>query len=453
MRILTLLCCALILGSCGTAYQSTTVREGSFDGTKVRVLALTPETVLAANRAAYVPQGLPAAFGVTAGAGQGQTYASALPAPASLPQTRTTALETRLPPAVAAGPYRIGVGDVVILATRQPGGAVADLPGLLAAQNRRQGYTVQDDGAIAVPDVGRIRIVDMTLQEAEAEVFQRLVAHQIDPSFSLEIAEFNARRVAIGGAVARPGIVPVTLTALTLDGVLAASGGATVRDRDSAAIRIYRDGALYQIPLSVFQDRADLQKLGLVDGDSVFVDTGFDLDKAQAYFAERIRLEELGQTARIAALQALTTEISLQRADLAEARQNFQDRLALGAERRDYVYVTGEVKTQARYPLPYGQKAHLADALFDTAGGIARGTGNPRQIYVMRTSPDVRDLGGVTAWHLDAGNAGNLPLATAFELRPNDVILVSEQPVTRWARVVNQIVPSLIVAPLNAAAN
>ncbi|WP_417723219.1 hypothetical protein [Salipiger sp.] len=44
-------------------------------------------------------------------------------------------------------------------------------------------------------------------------------------------------------------------------------------------------------------------------------------------------------------------------------------------------------------------------------------------------------------------------LATRLELRPNDVIFVAEQPVTRWGRVIQQITPSLITTTAAAVAN
>ena len=48
-------------------------------------------------------------------------------------------------------------------------------------------------------------------------------------------------------------------------------------------------------------------------------------------------------------------------------------------------------------------------------------------------------------WILAGGrNAANFLLATRFQLRPNDVIFVAEQPVTKWNRVITQITPSLI---------
>nr|WP_272209961.1 polysaccharide biosynthesis/export family protein [Marinicella sp. W31]MDC2875808.1 polysaccharide biosynthesis/export family protein [Marinicella sp. W31] len=79
-----------------------------------------------------------------------------------------------------------------------------EINGLLSAQNARQGFTVQDDGAIAIPTVGRVAIGGMTLEEAQSALFQNLVQSQIDPNFNLEITEFNSQRVAVGGAVAAP---------------------------------------------------------------------------------------------------------------------------------------------------------------------------------------------------------------------------------------------------------
>ncbi|MEL7175097.1 MAG: polysaccharide biosynthesis/export family protein [Pseudomonadota bacterium] len=452
MRLTLTLLLTAALTACGVAYQSPDVIAGSSDASKVRVVPVTAESVMVANRSGFTPQTLPAIFNQTAGS-SGLRGAGATPLPVSTPETRPQALETRVPPAVDPGPYRIGVGDVVLLATPQTGGTVEELTGLLAAQNRRQGYTVQDDGAIAIPDVGRVEIAGQTLEDAEALLFQRLVENQIDPTFSLEIAEFNARKVSIGGAVARPTVAPIRLTPLFLDQALAQAGGVTADDLDFASVRIYRDGSLFQIPLSRLYADSGLQRIQLVDGDSVFVDTEFELEKASAYFEEQIRLAEFRQNARSAALNELATEVSLRRASLQEARSNFQTRLDLGGVKRDYVYLTGEVGSQSRFTLPFNQRASLADALYDGAGGVPTTTGNVREIYVLRGSQNPREFAAVTAWHLDARNAANLLLATRFELRPNDVIFVAEQPVTRWSRVVTQITPSLISTGVSAAAN
>ncbi|MDZ4309641.1 MAG: polysaccharide biosynthesis/export family protein [Cypionkella sp.] len=442
---------AALLAGCGAVYHSPSIREGVVDGARVRVIALTPETVLAANREPYSPQSLPAAFRTTAGTwGSSPVGVGALPNSPNLPENRPVSLQVQLPPPPGDDPYRIGVGDVVLLATKSAGNSVAELSGLLAAENRRQGYTVQDDGTIAIPDVGRVRIAAMTLEEAESVVFQRLLERQIDPSFSLEVAEFNARKVSIGGGVVKPGVAPITLTPLTLDAAIAGAGGLAVTDKATAVIRIYRDGTLYEVPVKTFLTTPTQQKLRLIDGDSVFVDTQYDLEKAQAYFQEQIRLVEVRESARSNAASILTQEVALRRAELAEQRSVFNERLELGAEQRKYVYLTGEVKAPGRLPLPYEQRTSLAEALY-SGGGVAAKTGNPRQIYILRGSPDPRDFGSVTALHLDGTTATGMILATRLQLRPDDVIFVAEQPVTRWNRVIDQISPSLIAVPLDNA--
>ena len=39
---------------------------------------------------------------------------------------------------------------------------------LIASQNSQRGFRVQDDGAVSIPDIGRIVIGGLTLQEAES---------------------------------------------------------------------------------------------------------------------------------------------------------------------------------------------------------------------------------------------------------------------------------------------
>lgn len=451
MRILTSLSVVALLAGCGVVYQTPSVREGVSRDSKVQVVQITPETLLAANRSTFAPKSLPGVFSATAGAGGSLRGVGEVPDTAFLPEGRPDVLETRVPPPVQDGPYTIGVGDVVLLATPQAGNTIEELSGLLAAQNSRQGYTVQDDGAIAVPDVGRVPVAGLTLEEAEAVVFRRLVEAQIDPSFSLEIAEFNSKRVSIGGAVNTPTIAPISLTPLRLDQAIVAAGGITVVDQDYATIRIYRDGTIYQIPLAEFYSQPDLQKVRLTDGDSVFVDTEYDLAKAESYFSEQILLANFRASVRASAISELQTEVSLRRADMSEARDNFSTRLELDSVERDYVYLTGEIAEQSRYPLPFDRKAVLADALYGDAGGVPNQTASSRNIYVLRASPDPRDFGAVTAWQLDLRNAANMLLATRFELRPNDVVFIAEQPVTKWNRVVNQITPSIINLTASAA--
>ncbi|MEL6807719.1 MAG: polysaccharide biosynthesis/export family protein [Pseudomonadota bacterium] len=434
----------LALTGCDPIYRSSSVKPGSADGTNVRVVPMTAETLVQANRSPYEPRTLPAVFSLTAGGGSGLRGAGALPEPTFDLEPRPGALALRVPPAVDPGPYEIGVGDVVLFSTPTTGSTVEELSGLLAAQNARQGYTVQDDGSVNIPNVGRVRIAGLTIEAAEDVLFQRLVENQFDPTFSLEISSFNSRKVSIGGAVGAPAVIPIGLTPLFLGDALAAAGSVTVQDQDFASVRIYRDGTLYQIPLTTLYSRADLLRTRLVDGDAVFVDTEYELDQAETYFEQQILLTDARRQARNTAIVELQFEVNTRRAELTEARTNYELRQELGADDRDYVYLTGEVRTQSRFALPFGRTANLADALFDTARGVTVESGDISQIYVLRASQDPREFGAVTAWHLDARNAANFALMTNFEMRPDDVVFIAQQPITTWNRAVSQILPSLI---------
>ncbi|MBV7380696.1 polysaccharide biosynthesis/export family protein [Maritimibacter sp. DP4N28-5] len=432
---------ALALAGCGAIGTPVVVEEATAVG-DVKIVPITAQSVNGANASTYEPRTLPAIFTQTAGTHGSVANLGSLPSPAFDQQARPGNPAMILPPQKKVGPYRIGVGDVVVLSTPQSGSTVSELSGLLAAQNRRSGYTVQDDGSISIPDVGRVEIAGRTLQEAEAVLFQTLVDAQIEPSFSLEVTEFNSKRISLGGAVKSPKTIPITLSPLVLSDAVAAAGGVTVQSADYASIRIYRDGSLYQIPLRAYLSRAELQRTPLSDGDNIFVDTDYDLESAQGYFSQQIALQNLRSTARTNALNQLSTEIGIRQGELAEARTNYGTLVNLDAVERDYVYVAGEVGQQSRFTLPFERKASLADALFSEGEGVPNASGNIGEVYVLRGTGDGL---GIRAWHLDAYNAANLVLATRFELRPNDVVFVSEKPLVATGRVMAQLATTLAV--------
>lgn len=436
-----MLSAALGLSACGVIYTSPSVSTQT-EGLDVRVLPVTAESVLFANRTPYQPRGIPAAFYQTAGVSGDIRGLGALPEPPAFPEQSPERLELRLPPAVDPEPYRIGVGDGLRLATRGRPDTEDPLAGSIIENGARQEYIVRDDGAIAIPEVGPVAIAGMTLEAAEEAIFGRLIEAGIDPTFSLEISQFNSQRASVGGAVRSPALVPITLNTVDLGQAITAAGGLTVEDAEFASIRIYRDGSLYQIPLEEFFANGAYQNIPVMAGDAIFVDLSYDLDRAVEFYERQIDIIALRRTDRAAALQELTVEVDLQRGALAEQRANFLARQDLGAEVRDYVYLAGEVSEQSRWPLPYGQVATLADVIYDN-GGFPTATADASQIYVLRASSDPREFGAVTAWHLDARNAVSITLATRFEMRPDDIVFIEEQVITSWNRALNQLLPSI----------
>lgn len=447
LRIALALPLCLGLAACGVTYVSSRVSDQA-EGIDVRVIPLSAETVLVANRQPYAPRTLPEVFYQTAGSGGTPSGMGALPEPPQFPQLTPGTLDLWVPPAVASEPYRLGTGDVLRLSIAT--GQVSDpITGQTTGQTAQQDLTLRDDGAVSIPQVGAVEVAGLTIDEAEARLFERMIDAGIDPNFSLEVSGFNSRRASVGGAVRNPSVLALTLNATDLAQALAAAGGVTA-DPDYAAIRIYRGGELYQIPLSDYLARADLQHLPVAPGDAIYVDTSYDLDRALRYYESQIDVIALRRADRQTALSELQTEIGLRRAALGEMRENFLTREDLGAVERDYVYLAGEVARQSRWPLPFGQQASLADVLYDS-GGFRNETGNPAHIYVLRASTDPAAFGAVTAWHLDARNAAAFTLAPRFEMRPDDIVFIEEQPITRWNRAIQQSIPSF-VATVGAAA-
>ncbi|MEM7669327.1 MAG: polysaccharide biosynthesis/export family protein, partial [Pseudomonadota bacterium] len=208
---------SMAITGCGVVYTSPQVHDGSVfgdasgTGYDVQVVRLTPETAIAANLEEYVPPRLPLAFqpGAAAQAAKraSQVRLDPIPDPSTKVMPRANFVAEVFPPLGSPSPYEVGVGDVVVLAITADA-TLENLPDLITAQSKRQGFIVQDDGAVAVPDVGRVRIAGLSLQEAEAEIFQAMISAGIDPKFTLEIAEFNSQRVSVGGEVGTPSLIP-----------------------------------------------------------------------------------------------------------------------------------------------------------------------------------------------------------------------------------------------------
>ncbi len=413
----------LATSACGVIYTSPAVNDAS--GT-VKVVEATLQSITYANKSPYTPKQLPGAFNQSSN----PLYEKSL----GTVSYQTTLPNKPLPPYLPAqtkpGPYRLGISDVVLLAVPIQQTTTA-LGALIATQNNRQGYTIQDDGAISVPDIGRITIANQTIEEAEATLFQALVENQIDPKFSLEVIEYNARSVSVAGAVKLPNVIPISMRPLTLQNALQNAGGVASITPEHTLVHIFRDGKHYQMPLQALQAQPKLQSFILHDGDRILIENSFQRQTAL-------------NDAKSQALTGLQIKADLKRKKSETERQVFLTKLELGAVKREYVFLAGEVAKQGRFPLPFNNTASLADAIY-SENGIRTREANLSQIYILRAS---NTPPAVTAYHLDAKNAVNLLLATKMQLRPNDIVFVAEQRVTAWNRVISQILPSFNVANL-----
>jgi len=100
---------------------------------------------------------------------------------------------------------------------------------------------VNASGEVSLPLIGSVPVAGLTAQVAEQQIATRYQEKYLqNPQVSLFIKEFTTQRVAIEGAVTRPGIYPVT-GQLTLLRALALSGGFAPY-ADINQIVVYRGG-------------------------------------------------------------------------------------------------------------------------------------------------------------------------------------------------------------------
>ena len=122
-----------------------------------------------------------------------------------------------------------------------------------------------------------------------------------------------------------------------------------------------------------------------------------------------------------------------------DAAQNMRllpgDVVNIPDRRFNKVFVLGEVFSPSSIVMPRGRMT-LAEALSDV-GGVNPFSADAGQIYVIRDGGEKAQI-----YHLNGSSPEALILADRFDLRPRDVVFVDSVKVVRFARVVNNILPT-----------
>ncbi len=122
------------------------------------------------------------------------------------------------------GNYQIGPGDLVEI-------NVFDL----AEMNRKE--RVSSSGFIQMPLIGAIQAVGKTESDLAADIAARLSVNYLqNPQVNVSVIGYKSQQVAVTGAVARPGLYPLTRERYTLLDMLSEAGG---RTRDSGSIVLF----------------------------------------------------------------------------------------------------------------------------------------------------------------------------------------------------------------------
>jgi polysaccharide export outer membrane protein len=100
---------------------------------------------------------------------------------------------------------------------------------------------VNSTGLVTLPLIGSMPLAGLTAQQAEAAIAARYGDKYLqDPQISVFIKEFTTQRVTIEGAVARPGIYPLTGQITLLRAMALAGGRGELASLDN--VMVYRAG-------------------------------------------------------------------------------------------------------------------------------------------------------------------------------------------------------------------
>lgn len=297
------------------------------------------------------------------------------------------------------GGYRYYVGSQDILNVTVWGSPTLTAEGGDAKSSILEGHNVNADGYFFFPYAGRIYARGRTTEQIRLELQRKLKKYLTDPQVIVSILAYRSQRVHISGAVIKPNVFKIDDTPLTIRDIIAKAGGLKSfvkgKDKDLETSR------------RALLTRSNKNKI-MIDLKALF-NKG---DRSQNYVLRG------GDTVHI-----------IERDD--------------DSKKEDKVFVMGEVKKAGTLILDeFG--ISLAEAL-SNSGGINEDKANPSGIFVMR---NIRRKGRYipTVYQLKLRSVHSMLLAEKFALRDRDIIYVTAAPLSRWNRVISQILPSLSAA-------
>jgi polysaccharide export outer membrane protein len=202
---------------------------------------------------------------------------------------------------------------------------------------------------------------------------------------SASVAVYRSQKAYIVGEINSPGQRAITDVPLTIVEAISQSGDAT-SDVDLTQVTLTRDNVVYNIDLlSIYQDGNSNQNVLLKNGDVLHIPN----------------------------------------------------------QSKRKVFVMGETEKQRSLLIDQNRRTTtLTEALSD-AGGIDQITSNPGRIFVLRGTDKA---GEKLIYHINAKSPDALILADHFQIQPRDVVYVGTAGVTRWDRVMSQILPGQLTS-------
>ena len=165
--------------------------------------------------------------------------------------------------------YLVGPHDVLSVTVWDHPELTTPDRGLRSAD--QSGNRVRADGTIFYPYVGLLQVAGKSAEQIRVELTKKLSQYIKQPQLDVRVVTFNSQKVHVAGAVAKPGVIPLTNVLLTLGDLIILAGG--VRESaDLQEVILTRDGSSRTFNLQSLYYRGDQsQNILLKDKDIVYV--------------------------------------------------------------------------------------------------------------------------------------------------------------------------------------